>query len=243
MKPTAKVARPLRALSAIIPMRWLPSPAARLLFKRTISARRPDALVLPNARKWELPELAIERLQQRDAWHETYRELRETDAIEPIPEATRERAVLKIQDGCNHNCSYCIIPSVRGASVLKSRAQLMHEARTFVREGARELVVTGVSMGDWKSQSERTESRNQALCDLLRAVSQIEGLERVRVSSLDPADVDEEWLQCVGAHRESLPANSSRIAKRQRQYVAPDAPSLHATNVLEMGASLARNSS
>ncbi len=188
----------------------------------------PDALVLPNARKMELPELAIERLQQRDAWHETYRQLRETDAIEPIPEATRERAVLKIQDGCNHNCSYCIIPTVRGASVLKSREQLMQEARTFVREGARELVVTGVSMGDWKSQSARGESRNQALCDLLRAVSSIEGLERVRVSSLDPADVDEDWLQCV-AHTPkvcpqihlALQSGSASTLRRMRRRYTP----------------------
>jgi threonylcarbamoyladenosine tRNA methylthiotransferase MtaB len=153
-----------------------------------------------------------------------------------MPSPTRERAVLKIQDGCNHKCSYCIIPSVRGASVTKSRDAALAEARTFVREGARELTVTGVSMSDWKASTveidrtlRRGESKNAALNSLLRAVSSIEGLERVRVSSLDPADVDDAWLEtlantpkiCPHIHL-ALQSGSAGVLRRMRRRYTPE---------------------
>lgn len=161
----------------------------------------PGALILSNAQKLELPDLAVEALLLQSDWAAKYALYREQSGSEPMPSPTRERAVLKIQDGCNHKCAFCIIPSVRGASVVRPLAVLMNEARAFVREGAREITITGVSMGDFaKAEGGRRkdERRNGSLCDLIRAVSTIEGLERVRVSSLDPADVDEEFLQTVG---------------------------------------------
>ncbi len=212
----------------------------------------PNALILDNTRKWELPELAIEALRARPDWDIEYSKLRQEIGSEPQPTATRERAVLKIQDGCNHKCSYCIIPTVRGASVTKSRETVMQEARAFVREGARELTVTGVSMSDWKDSgndeygirndewneanssfrihhSAFGRSRNAALCDLLRAVSTIEGLERVRVSSLDPADVDDEFLQtiartptvCPHLHL-ALQSGSGATLRRMRRRYTPE---------------------
>jgi len=137
---------------------------------------------------------------------------------------------------------------------------LMEEARTFVAEGARELIITGVSMGDWKGIDDfrltiddstrrarnaaqstlnapenrqsliiNRQSRNLALCDLLRAVATIEGLERVRVSSLDPADVDEAWLQtlartdkiCPQIHL-ALQSGSASTLRRMRRRYTPD---------------------
>ncbi len=213
----------------------------------------PDALVLDNSQKLQLPELAIEALRARPDWDIEYSKLRAEIGSEPQPTATRERAVLKIQDGCNHKCSYCIIPAVRGVSVTKARAIVMSEARAFVREGARELTVTGVSMSDWKEEnteygmrndesstrsadstfyipySSFGRSRNAALCDLLRAVATIEGLERVRVSSLDPADVDHEFLQtiaqtpvvCPHLHL-ALQSGSAATLRRMRRRYTPE---------------------
>jgi threonylcarbamoyladenosine tRNA methylthiotransferase MtaB len=185
----------------------------------------PGALVLNNAQKFELPERAIARLQNMEKWAQNYADLRAQTGSEPIPSPTRERAVLKIQDGCNHKCSYCIIPRVRGESVIKNREQLMREAREFVAEGARELVVTGVSMGDF---AERGQG-NEAINALLRAVSSIEGLERVRTSSLDPADVDEEWLQTVANTPKVMPhihlalqSGSRGVLRRMRRRYLPE---------------------
>ena len=158
----------------------------------------PGALVLNNAQKFELPARALDRLKSIESWAGAYAEIRQQTGSEPIPSPTRERAVLKIQDGCNHRCSYCIIPRMRGESVIKSQKELLDEARIMVAEGARELVVTGVSMGDFAIMNDAPRGdRNAPLNELLRAVAQIDGLDRVRTSSLDPADVDEPWLQVV----------------------------------------------
>ena len=158
----------------------------------------PGALVLNNAQKFELPARALDKLKSIESWAQTYADLRAQTGSEPVPSPTRERAVLKIQDGCNHRCSYCIIPRMRGESVIKSQRELLAEAQIMAAEGARELVVTGVSMGDFSQMNDAPrDDRNAPLNELLRAVSQIEGLKRVRTSSLDPADVDENWLRAV----------------------------------------------
>jgi threonylcarbamoyladenosine tRNA methylthiotransferase MtaB len=197
----------------------------------------PGALVLPNPRKMELPELALHALQQQRGWAAAYSAFRDQFGSEPVPLATRERAVLKIQDGCNHRCAFCIIPTVRGASVTKPRLAIMAEARAFVREGARELVVTGVSMGDWghttntagETDGGRPRRGNRELCSLLRALTTIEGLERVRVSSLDPADVDEQFLQTVGHTPKLCPhihlalqGGSAATLRRMRRRYTPE---------------------
>ena len=238
-------------VDAVVAVTGCAAAYAREQFQRVA----PDALVLDNTRKLELPELAIEALNKRDDWAREYSQLREEIGSEPMPASTRERAVLKIQDGCNHKCSYCIIPSVRGASVVKSRAAAMQEARELVHEGARELTITGVSMSDWDDDgkdegggmtdeigtaastrnasrrlipSAQRSSRNVALCDLIRATSTIEGLERVRVSSLDPADVDDEFLFTLASTRGVCPhihlalqSGSAGVLRRMRRRYTP----------------------
>jgi threonylcarbamoyladenosine tRNA methylthiotransferase MtaB len=212
---------------AIVAITGCAAAYARDQFQRVV----PDALVLDNTRKLELPDLAIAALQARPDWNHEYSKLRDEIGSEPLPSATRERAVLKVQDGCNHKCSYCIIPTVRGASVTKTRDTIMSEARAFVREGARELTVTGVSMSDWglAQNRENHSSRNAALCDLLRSVAKIEGLERVRVSSLDPADVDDEFLHTVASTPKVCPhihlalqAGSAATLRRMRRRYTPE---------------------
>ena len=191
----------------------------------------PGALVLSNAQKLELPDLAIDALHSQTDWAAKYTLYREQSGSEPMPSPTRERAVLKIQDGCNHKCAFCIIPSVRGASVVKPREVLIQEARAFVREGAREITITGVSMGDWgKAVGGRQTAggRNSELCSLVRAVATIEGLERVRVSSLDPADVDEEFLQtvahtpkvCPHIHLALQAGGNATLRRMRRRYTS-----------------------
>jgi threonylcarbamoyladenosine tRNA methylthiotransferase MtaB len=191
----------------------------------------PQALVLSNARKFELPEIALQKLRARKDWNEEYLQLRAQTASEPVFASTPTRAALKIQDGCNHNCSYCIIPSVRGASTLKTRDAILAEARRMLDDGAREIVVTGVSMGDYRSaecgvQSADFKRRNGALCDLLRELSTLAGLARLRVSSLDPADVDEEYLQtlantpkiCPHIHLALQSGSASTLRRMRRRY-------------------------
>lgn len=198
----------------------------------------PQALVIPNSRKLELPELLYQKLLERPDWGARYRSFREQMGSEPMPASTRERAVLKIQDGCNHRCAFCIIPTVRGVSTTKSPATVIAEGRQLVLEGARELVVTGVSMGDWghtpntisdEGGTTRRVRGNRELCKLLRSLAAIEGLERLRVSSLDPADVDDEFLETV-AHTPricphihlALQAGGAATLRRMRRRYTPE---------------------
>jgi threonylcarbamoyladenosine tRNA methylthiotransferase MtaB len=188
----------------------------------------PGALVLGNNRKFELPELAIGKLRENKNWAARYAEFREQTGSEPTPFSTRERGVIKVQDGCNHHCAFCIIPTVRGASVQKSRETILAEAHQMLAQGAREIVLTGVSLGDWGREPNRRNDRgrNAALCDLLREVAELDDLQQLRVSSLDPSDVDEEFLQTVAHHPKICPhihlalqsGSASTLRRMRRRY-------------------------
>lgn len=193
----------------------------------------PGALVLSNARKWELPQLALQSLRAQPDWARDYDRYRREAGSEPVPSPTRERAVLKIQDGCNHRCAFCIIPRVRGRSTLKSRAVALAEARELVAEGARELVVTGVSLGDWDLDgmegATARSSRTAALCALLRDIAELSGLARLRVSSIDVADADEAFLTLVATHPKICPhlhlalqSGSRTTLRRMRRRYTPE---------------------
>jgi threonylcarbamoyladenosine tRNA methylthiotransferase MtaB len=188
----------------------------------------PGALVLGNTRKFELPELAIARLRENQDWEKRYTQLRQETGSEPAPRSTRERGVIKVQDGCNHQCAFCIIPTVRGVSVQKTREAILAEAHQMLRQGAREITITGVSLGDWGREAHRKNARgrNAALCDLLREVAELDGLHQLRVSSLDPSDVDEEFLQTVAHHPKICPhihlalqsGSASTLRRMRRRY-------------------------
>lgn len=212
----------------------------------------PGALVLGNTRKFELPELAIARLRDNADWAARYAALREQTGSEPTPSSTRERGVIKVQDGCNHQCAFCIIPTVRGGSVQKTRETIVEEARRMLAQGAREITLTGVSLGDWGRQANgprgaggiatggtaternaaggnatrNASGRNASLCALLRGVAELDGLRQLRVSSLDPSDVDEEFLQTVAHHPKICPhihlalqsGSASTLRRMRRRY-------------------------
>jgi threonylcarbamoyladenosine tRNA methylthiotransferase MtaB len=186
----------------------------------------PGALVLGNTRKFELPELAIARLRESADWNNRYAQLREQTGSEPVPGSTRERGVIKVQDGCNHQCAFCIIPTVRGTSVQKTRETILAEAHEMIAQGAREIVLTGVSLGDWGRDRKSARGRNAAVCDLLREVAELDGLHQLRVSSIDAADLDEEFLQTVANHPKICPqihlalqsGSASTLRRMRRRY-------------------------
>ena len=101
------------------------------------------------------------------------------------------RAFLKIQDGCNYVCSFCIIPQARGRSRAISVAQAVEQARGVVADGFREIVLTGVNIGEYHRSSGEKLSR------LIRCLSEVEGLERLRLSSLEPNTIDDELLKVL----------------------------------------------
>lgn len=98
------------------------------------------------------------------------------------------RAFLKIQDGCNYVCSFCIIPFARGRSRTITVEKAIEEAKNLVLKGFKEIVLTGVNVGEYESTS------GEKLTDLVRGITQIEGLERLRLSSVEPNTITRELL-------------------------------------------------
>ena len=101
------------------------------------------------------------------------------------------RAFLKIQDGCNYVCSYCIIPFARGRSRTITVANAVEEAKKLVAEGFKEIVLTGVNIGEYESTS------GERLEDLVKGVVEVEGLERLRMSSVEPNTITRELLEVL----------------------------------------------
>jgi threonylcarbamoyladenosine tRNA methylthiotransferase MtaB len=130
------------------------------------------------------------------------------------------RAFVKVQDGCNSYCTYCIIPYVRGRSRSKPMDEILEEIRGLVKNGYQEVVLTGINIGDYVGTS------GEKLADLVRAVDQIEGLTRIRVSSIDPDEVDDNLMDAVLSGKKTchsfhivLQAGSNVILKRMnRKY-------------------------
>jgi threonylcarbamoyladenosine tRNA methylthiotransferase MtaB len=102
--------------------------------------------------------------------------------------ASRTRAFLKIQDGCDYTCSYCTIPMARGESRSQDIPKTVLQADMLVRKGFREIVLTGVNVGDF---GRKTDS---SLLRLLECLETVEGLERIRISSIEPNLLDDDLL-------------------------------------------------
>jgi threonylcarbamoyladenosine tRNA methylthiotransferase MtaB len=105
----------------------------------------------------------------------------------------RARAFLKIQDGCDYNCSFCTIPLARGASRSQSSDVAVAQARELVAQGYKEVVLTGVNVGDYGKRSEG------GLLSLLQRLAEVNGLERIRVSSIEPNLITDEMIEFVAA--------------------------------------------
>ncbi len=110
-------------------------------------------------------------------------------SIKQFPDHTR--AFVKVQDGCNSFCTYCIIPYVRGRSRSRPIPEILDEIRALVANGYKEIVLTGINIGDFDGAG------NDNLADLIRKTDEIEGVERIRVSSIDPDEVDDELLDAI----------------------------------------------
>ncbi len=101
------------------------------------------------------------------------------------------RAFLKIQDGCNYICSFCIIPFARGRSRTITVANAKIEAEKLVQNGFKEIVLTGVNIGEYESTS------GERLVDLVKAIADVDGLKRLRLSSVEPNTITRELLETL----------------------------------------------
>lgn len=111
----------------------------------------------------------------------------------------RTRYFLKVQDGCDYFCSYCTIPFARGRSRNGKIADLVEQARQAAAEGGKEIVLTGVNIGDFG------KTTGESFFDLIKALDEVEGIERYRISSIEPNLLTDEIIEYVARSRRFMP--------------------------------------
>jgi threonylcarbamoyladenosine tRNA methylthiotransferase MtaB len=117
-----------------------------------------------------------------------------------VEQATRTRGFVKIQDGCDCHCAYCIIPTVRGSARSRPASAVLGEVRRRVRQGQPEMVMTGISVGDY-----RDPERGLELGELMTEVARVPGVERVRLSSVEVIHVKDSLLTALASEDKICP--------------------------------------
>jgi threonylcarbamoyladenosine tRNA methylthiotransferase MtaB len=114
----------------------------------------------------------------------------------------RTRTFLKVQDGCDFPCSYCTIPMARGASRSDTVANVVQRVKEVAEKGVKEIVLTGVNLGDFGIVEGK---RVERFIDLAQALDEVEGIERIRISSIEPNLLSDEVIQFVASSKRFVP--------------------------------------
>ncbi len=165
-------------------------PDAKLVVTGCLAERRPDEIasiegvshVISNMEKEKLLEKVFPGAEVPEFSIENF--------------SAHTRAFVKVQDGCNSFCTYCIIPYVRGRSRSRKKKEIVEEVRELVKNGFKEVVLTGINVGDFDGNPEEGEEK-VSLAELVKEVDKVEGLKRLRVSSIDPDEVNEELASAI----------------------------------------------
>lgn len=177
-------------------------------------------LVLGSGEKLKAAEYVDRFLQSRQSVTEVT-PARQISTFEPSCErGDRTRWFLKVQDGCDYFCTYCTIPYARGRSRSGIIADLTERARKAADEGAKEIVITGVNIGEFGSDN------GQSFFDLIRELDTVQGIERYRISSIEPNLLTDDIIDWVAQSRAFMPhfhiplqSGSDRVLKlMNRRY-------------------------
>lgn len=114
----------------------------------------------------------------------------------------RTRTFLKVQDGCDYSCTFCTIPLARGASRSDTIEHVLEQAKQIVASGVKEIVLTGVNLGDFGI---RNGNREDKFLDLVKALDEMQGIERIRISSIEPNLLTDEIIEFVARSKRFMP--------------------------------------
>ncbi len=117
----------------------------------------------------------------------------------------RTRAFLKVQDGCNYPCTYCTIPLARGASRSATIDAVLSQAQLIAEQGSKEIILTGVNIGDFGITDAKTGKHEYTFLDLIRRLDMVEGIERFRISSIEPNLLRDEIIDFVATSKKFAP--------------------------------------
>lgn len=184
-------------------------------------------LVLNNQEKESIVEHVMAYLGEKNNWQEESC-LPEREEYDFVHERTR--AFIKVQNGCNQFCTYCIIPYVRGKLTSYPAEQVIEEIRGLVKKGFREFVITGIHLSsygvDFSEAKNFTELEGKPLLALLKEIAAIEGVERLRLGSLEPRIITESFLKelvknkkvCPHFHLSLQSGCDATLARMNRHY-------------------------
>ena len=182
-------------------------------------------------KKLQLQEEEKKKLQLQEQEQEEEKKLQEPEIHTCSPEDSRDyfpsfsygdrtRSFLKVQDGCDYHCSYCTIPLARGKSRNQPISEIVEEARVLADSGIKEIILTGVNIGDFGKSS------GESFPELIRALDQVPGIERYRISSIEPNLLSEEIIDLVARSGKFLPhfhiplqsGNDEILGRMRRRY-------------------------
>lgn len=196
-------------------------PEARIVVTGCYAQLKPDevralpgvAIVAGNDRKLRLVEYVRSQLGGgsgcapdgcADVYHTLTSDI--TEFSHSCSRGDRTRYFLKVQDGCDYWCTYCTIPMARGRSRSAAIADIVEQARGVAAEGGKEIVLTGVNIGDFgKRVGPEGLSSGENFTDLCRALDAVEGIERYRISSIEPNLLTDELIEFVASSRRFMP--------------------------------------
>ena len=139
----------------------------------------------------------------------------------------RTRAFLKVQDGCDYKCTYCTIPLARGISRSDALENVLKNASEISKQNIKEIVLTGVNIGDYGKGEFGNKKHEHTFLDLVKALDEVEGIERLRISSIEPNLLKNETIEFVSQSRTFVPhfhiplqSGSNEILKKmKRRYL------------------------
>jgi threonylcarbamoyladenosine tRNA methylthiotransferase MtaB len=139
----------------------------------------------------------------------------------------RTRAFLKVQDGCDYKCTYCTIPLARGISRSDDLENVLKNASEISQQGIKEIVLTGVNIGDYGKGEFGNKKHEHTFLDLVKALDEVEGIERLRISSIEPNLLKNETIDFVSKSRTFVPhfhiplqsGSDAILKKMKRRYL------------------------
>ena len=139
----------------------------------------------------------------------------------------RTRAFLKVQDGCDYKCTYCTIPLARGISRSDTMKNVVKNAKEISKQGIKEIVLTGVNIGDYGKGEFGNKHHEHTFLDLVTELDKVEGIERLRISSIEPNLLNNETIDLVSKSRAFVPhfhiplqsGSNDILKKMKRRYL------------------------
>ncbi len=142
---------------------------------------------------------------------------------------SRTRAFLKVQDGCDYKCSFCTIPLARGKSRSNTIKNVVKNVNEIISNGIREIVLTGINLGDFGKSQPGKIKRNEDFLQLIKVLDEIDGVERYRVSSIEPNLLTDEIISFISNSKKFVPhfhiplqSGSDEILKKMRRRYTTD---------------------